>query len=294
MYPAFLIRAGIDWVRHHAEFQDSNPYSRCTEAVKVCQELWQEQKGTVEFELVEPAAVSAYWSEFFHAEDPLPDEMDWRQGLTKRSAQYDSFDDWQDWFRGSYAQVYEDNIYWMGVLTTAWAHTHSLEVIYSQENWEFRNATPYLQSSEFWRFEPHMDTVAEILEEIWGEEKEGFEELGFKIEEQHIPYLGKPECLDFDTRRTTIIYPARAALENESVDMGEMVADLVLPAGDSWYRTRDNVIFAHDYLDATALISRARYLMRSRRRFMELTMETDAEQARRQAIAEGWLVGQAG
>ncbi|MFX7849537.1 hypothetical protein ABTK11_20740, partial [Acinetobacter baumannii] len=86
-------------------------------------------------------------------------------------------------------------IYWMGVLTTAWAHTHQLEVAYSEDTWEFRAATPYLQTSEFWRFEPHMDTVAEILREIWGEERQGFEDLGFVIEEQHIPYLGKAECL---------------------------------------------------------------------------------------------------
>lgn len=292
MYPAYLIRAGIDWVRHHPDFKDSNPYSRSVEAVKVCKNLWKEQRGSVDEHLVEPAAVSAYWSEFFHAEDPLPDEQEWRQGLMKRSAQYDSFEDWQTWFKDNYKQVYEENIYWMGVLTTAWAHTHQMEVLYVDENWEFRVATPYLPTSEFWRFEPHMDTVAEILHEIWLEEKQGFEELDFVIEEQHIPFLGKPECLEFDTKRYTVAYPARATREKETLELGELVADIVLPAGDTWYRSMDNVIFAHDYLDATALIGRARYVLRSRRRFMELTIDTDEEQARRQATAEGWLVAQ--
>ncbi len=292
MYPAYLIRVGIDWVRHHDEFKGSNPYSRSLVAVNVCQSLWQEQKGMGDFQLVEPAAVAAYWAEFFHAEDPLPDELEWRQGLLKRSAQYDSFDEWQDWFKQSYAQVYEESIYWMGVLTTAWAHTHQLEVIYSDDAWEFRAATPYLPSAEFWRFESHMETVSEILEEIWGEERVGFEDLGFVIEQQRIPYLGKPECLEFDNQRYTVTYPARAGKENEVIELGEMVADIVLPAGSSWYREMDNVIFAHDYLDATALIGRARYVFQSRRRFMELTIDTDPEQARTQASSEGWLVAQ--
>lgn len=292
MYPAYLIRAGIDWVRHHEEFKESNPYSRSIEAVKVCQALWQEQKGMGDFYLVEPAAVAAYWAEFFHAEDPLPDETEWREGLLKRSAQYPEFDEWQEWFKQSYAQVYEEGIYWMGVLTTAWAHTHQLEVVYSEDTWEFRHATPYLQTAEFWRFEPHMDTVADILHEIWLEEREGFEDLGFVIEAQRIPYLGKAECLEFDTQRHTVTYPARAARDKEIIELGEMVADIVLPSGDSWYRAMDNVIFAHDYLDATALISRARYVFRSRRRFMELTIDSDPEQARQQAVAEGWLVAQ--
>ena len=292
MYPAYLIRAGIDWVRHHGEFKDSNPYSRSLEAVKVCQSLWQEQKGMGDYYLVEPAGVAAYWAEFFHAEDPLPDESEWRAGLIKRSAQYDSFDRWQEWFKQNYAQVYEESIYWMGVLTTAWAHTHQLEVVYSEDTWEFRPASPYLQSTEFWRFESHMDTVADILQEIWQEERLSFEELGFVVEQQRIPYLGKPECLEFDTQRYTVGYPARANRDKETLDLGEVIADIALPAGDNWYRSMDNVIFAHDYLDATALISRARYVIQSRRRFMELTIDADEQEARRQAVAEGWLVAQ--
>ena len=92
---------------------------------------------------------------------------------------------------------------------------------------------------------------ADILQEIWGEEKLGFEELGFVIEQNRIPYLGKPECLEFDTQRCTVDYPARANKDKEIIDLGEMIADIALPAGDSWYRAMDNVIFAHDYLDAT-------------------------------------------
>lgn len=137
-----------------------------------------------------------------------------------------------------------------------------------------------------------MDTVAEILAEIWKEEAEGFKELGFEISELAIPFLGRAECLEFDTRQYTASYPARAGRDKEVIELGEMVADLVLPAGDSWYRTMDNVIFAYDYLDATALIGRARYIFQSRKRFMELTIDTDPDQARRQALAEGWLVAQ--
>jgi hypothetical protein len=293
MYPAFLIRAGIDWVRHNTDFKDSNPYSRCIESVKICQTMWQELRGPGDLYLVEPAGVSAYWAEFFHVEDPLPDEQQWREGLLKRSAQYDNFEQWQEWFKLTYQQVYEDDIYWMGVLTTSWAHTHQLEVVYSEDSWEFRTATPYMQTSEFWRFEAHMDTVAEILKNVWDEERVQFEEIGFGIEEHAIPFLGKAECLDFDTKRVMAIYPPSAGRDKEIIELGEMVADIVLPAGDTWYRSMDSVIFAHDYVDATALITRARYVIHSKRRFMELSIEHDFEAARMQASAEGWLVAQA-
>lgn len=74
MIPAFLIRAGVDWVRHNTDYKDSNPYSRCEESIKTCQLLWEQQMGKPDLVLLEPAIVSAYWEEFFHAEDPLPDE----------------------------------------------------------------------------------------------------------------------------------------------------------------------------------------------------------------------------
>jgi hypothetical protein len=69
-----------------------------------------------------------------------------------------------------------------------------------------------------------------------------------------------------------------------------MVADTVVPAGSDWYRQRDNVLFAHDYVDATALINRAKFVFESRRRLLELMIDSDDNQARIQATAEGWLV----
>jgi hypothetical protein len=292
MIPAYLIRAGIDWVRHCEDFKESNPYSRCEEAVRTCQKLWEEQVGEADLFLIEPAAVVAYWSEFFHAPDALPDEEEWREGLLKRSGQYDSFEEWQDWFKQTYANVYKDDIIWMGVLTTSWAHTHQLEVVYSDDAWEFRPATSYLPTNEMWRLEPHIETVAEILQEVWLEEIKAYEEMGFRIEEHRIPFLGKPECLGFDTRRIMVAWPPRAKRDREAIDIGDMVADIILPAGDDWYRALDNVIFAHDYLDATALINRAQFYFQSRRRLLELMVDTDPEHARIQAIAEGWLVPQ--
>ena len=291
MIPAYLIRAGIDWVRHSPEFQDSNPYSRCEQVLVVCQQLWEEQVGKVDTALLEPASVIAYWAEFFHAPDPLADENEWREGLLKRSSQYDSFDEWQEWFKVQYQQVYKDDIIWMGVLTTAWAHTHQYEVLYSEDSWEFRPATSYLPTFELWSLEPHIDMIAEILNEVWLEEIKAYEELGFVLEESRINYLGKAECLGFDTKRITAIWPPRSQKESrEEIALGEMVADIVLPPSSDWYRQRDNVIFAHDYVDATALINRAKYVFESRRRLLELMVDSDDEQARRQAAAEGWLV----
>src|ERR1700679_1230245 len=113
MIPAFLIRTSIDWVRHNPEFKDSNPYSRCEESIRVFLELWKEQFGEVSSNILEPALVAAYWDEFFHAEDPSPDEKEWRDGLMKRSSGYDGFDQWQEWFKKSYAKVYKDNNIWM-------------------------------------------------------------------------------------------------------------------------------------------------------------------------------------
>lgn len=290
MIPAYLIRAGIDWVRHAEEFKSSNPYSRCEESVKVCQHLWEEQVGNVDMTLLEPATVVAYWAEFFHALDPLADEAEWRDGLLKWSRKYDSFDEWQDWFKQQYASVYKDDLIWMGVLTTAWAHTHQYEVLYSDDSWEFRPATSYLPTGEFWRLEPHIDVIAEVINEVWLEEIKAYEEIGFSVEESRIQYLGKAECLGFDTKRIYAAWPPRARRDREIIDLGEMVADIVVPPGADWYRTKDNVIFSHDYVDATALINRAKYVFDSRRRLMELMVDTDEDQARIQATAEGWLI----
>lgn len=290
MIPAYLIRAGIDWIRHCDDFKASNPYSRCEEAIKVATQLWEEQVGQADLYLLEPATVTAYWAEFFHATEGLSDEQEWREGLLKRSGQYDSFDEWQEWFKHTYANVYKDDLIWMGVLTTAWAHTHQYEVIYSDDAWEFRPATSYLPTTEMWRLEPHIETVAEILQEVWLEEIKAYEEMGFKIEEHRVPFLGKPECLGFDTRKVSVVWPPRAKRDRETIDLGDMVSDIVLPAGADWYRALDNVIFAHEYLDATALISRATYVFQSRRRLLELMIDNAPEHARVQASAEGWLV----
>jgi hypothetical protein len=290
MFPAFLIRAGIDWVRHHESHKGSNPYSRCEEAIKVCQSLWEEQVGKADLFLLEPATIAAYWAEFFHMDDPTPDEDEWRDGLMKRSGQYDSFDDWQEWFKQNYAQVYKEDNVWMGVLMTSWAHTHQYEVLYTEDSWEFRPATPYLPSSEMWRIQPHMKTVAEILRELWQSEANAYAEIGFNIEEVSIPYLGKPECLGFDTKRYAIVWPARAQREKEALELGDIVADIVLPPGDDWYRHLDNVIFANDFLDVTALVNRAKYMFGSRRRLLELTVDNGYDKAKQQASAEGWMV----
>jgi hypothetical protein len=63
-----------------------------------------------------------------------------------------------------------------------------------------------------------------------------------------------------------------------------------VPAGDDWYRHPDNIIFAHNCLDVTALINRAQYVFGSRRRLLELTIDNEPDKAREQASAEGWLV----
>jgi hypothetical protein len=69
-----------------------------------------------------------------------------------------------------------------------------------------------------------------------------------------------------------------------------MVADLIAPQGDEWYRRLDNVVFADDYFDATALINRANYVFASRRRLYELGVDKSKDEAILQATAEGWLV----
>lgn len=290
MYPAYLIRAGIDWVRHSDEFKNSNPYSRCESTIKTCQRLWKEQIGKPRMELLEPTSVAAYWSEFFHAEDPLPDEKQWRDGLVKLSGSYDSFPDWQASFKKTYAQVYKEDNIWFGLLMISWAHTHQYEVVFVDDAWEFRPAVSYLPTSEMWRLEPHMQTVSELILESWQDEKDSYQELGFKLQEQDIPYMGKAECLGFDTKKQLLIYPPQVALDAEALELGEMVADVVTPAGLDWYRHLDNIIFANDSIDVTALTSRVKYFLGSKRRLMELTVQTGQEKAKDQATAEGWLV----
>jgi hypothetical protein len=290
MIPAFLIRAGIDWIRHNEAYQNSNPYSRCEASIRTCKALWEEHVGAADLLLLEPAIVTAYWEEFFHAEDPLPDEKEWREGLSKRSGQYDSFEGWQEWFKKSYAKVYKENHIWMSVLMTAWAHTHQYEVRYTEDSWEFTPSRSYLPTSQMWRLEPHIETVADVLKEFWYDEMRAYAEAGFTIDEQSTSYLGRVECLGFDTKRYFLSWPVRAKRAREELALGEMVADIVVPPGDSWYRHLDNVIFAHDYVDITALLNRAQYIFGSRRRVLELTVDQGFTKAKEQASAEGWLV----
>jgi hypothetical protein len=290
MIPAFLIRACIDFVRHNEEFKDSNPYSRCEQAIKTCQTVWEEQIGKADLYLLEPATIAAYWSEFFHAEDPLADEVEWRDGLIKQSGTFDNFEDWQESFKKTYAKVYKEDNIWLGVLMTAWAHTHQYEVVFAEDSWEFRPATSYLPTSEMWRLEPHMCTISEVMQEIWWDESRVYQDKGFQMEETSAPYMGRVECLGFDRKKYVVYWPPGAQKDKETIDIGEMIADIILPAGDDWYRHLDNVIFADDFMDVTALISRTKYILGSKRRLLELSIDNDDEKAKVRAAAEGWLV----
>jgi hypothetical protein len=290
MLPAFLLRAGIDWVRHDDNLRSSNPYSRCEEAIKTFPNIWQEEFGPSNGNVLELAVVTAYWEELFHAEDPLPDEKEWREGLTKRSSRYDSFEEWQLWFKKEYAQVYKDNNIWSCILLTSWAHTHQYDVRYTDEDWEFLPSRSYVPTSQMWRLEPHISTLAEVFKELWAEELRAYESARFTIHESPLPFLGRVECLGFDTKRYTLAWPAHTNKKAETVDVGNMVANIALPQGDNWYRHLDNIIFADDCLDITALINRTRYTFGSHRRFLELCVDKDLSEAKMQAQAEGWLV----
>lgn len=292
MFPALLIRSGIDWVRHNEQFKDSNPYSRCEESIRICQILWEEKMGKASTALLEPAIVAGYWEEFFQAEDPLPDEGEWRDGLSKRSGQYDSFEEWQEWFKSAYAKVYKDNNIWTSVLMTAWAHTHQYDVVYTEKSWDFQPSRSYLKTSQMWRLEPHMVTCAAILKDIWEQEVYAYEKRGFTVDEERSPYLGRIECLGFDTKKYKLHFPPSANHDSEIFNLGELIADIIAPPGDSWYRHPDNIIFAHDCIDVTSLINRAQYVLGSRRRLYELLVNAGPEQAKMQATAEGWLVSE--
>jgi len=291
MLPAYLVRVGIDWVRHNPELSTSNPYSRCEQTVKICEKLWEENIGKPNLEHLEVGVVTAYWEEFFHAEDPLPDEKDWRDGLSKRSGQYDGFEAWQDWFKTNYAKVYSENNIWTSLLMTAWASTHQYQLSYGMESWDFKPSRSYLSSAEMWRLKPHLDTVTEVMRECWMEEAKRWDEAGFLLEDESSDHLGRVECLGFDNKRYLITWPARANRDREELDVGGMVADLIAPVGDNWYRRLDNVIFAHEHVDITALINRIAYVFGSKRRLFELACDDGMDKAKLQAQAEGWMVG---
>lgn len=290
MLPAFLIRAAVDYVRHSPAHKDSNPYSRCEESLKIVNKLWLEKIGRANQSLVEVATVTAYWEEFFHAEDPLPDEKEWREGLAKRSGNYDSFEEWQEWFKNSYKQVYQDNNIWTSVLMTSWASTHQYQLIYDDTKWDFQESKSYLPTSQVWKLEPFVETVTEILQDCWHKELGKYSDFGFTIVSEPESYLGRVECLGFDRQLYKVIWPVNSDRMPESLDLAEMVADIIVPVGDSWYRVPDNIIFAHEHLDATALINRAKYVFGSQRRVLELTVNNDPAKARMRADAEGWLV----
>ncbi|HMP50311.1 MAG TPA: hypothetical protein PKD05_02010 [Candidatus Melainabacteria bacterium] len=290
MLPAYLIRAAVDYTRHADAMKDSNPYSRCEEALKLVSKLWQENIGRLNASLVEVASVTAYWEEFFHAEDPLPDEKEWREGLAKRSGNYDSFEEWQEGFKKSYKSVYQENNVWTSVLMTAWASTHQYQLVYDESRWDFIESKSYLPTSQVWRLEPNVDTVGEVLKECWRQEVGKYEESGFHIVAEPVSYLGRVECLGFDQSVYRVNWPVKADREPEVLDLGTMIADIVVPVGDSWYRQPDNIIFAHDHVDVTALVNRAQYIFGSKRRVLELTVDYGPARARLRAGAEGWLV----
>src|SRR5476649_1189609 len=150
MLPTFLIRATIDWIRHDSEFKDSNPYSRCEEALKMVRRLWQEEFGRLDSQTLEPAVLIAYWEEFFHAEDPLPDEVEWSEGLKKHSSPHDKYEDWEKWFKQNYAEVYKDNDIWKSVMMSAWAESHQCIVRYQAGNWRFSPSKSYLTTAAMW------------------------------------------------------------------------------------------------------------------------------------------------
>ena len=290
MLPAFLLRAGVDWVRHLTEFANSNPYARCEQAIKVCDRLLSESYSSLETSLVEVASATAYWEEFFQAEDPLPDEKEWRDGLTKRSAQYENFEDWQQWFKKSYAKVYTDNNVWASLVMTSWATTHQYQLAYTEDSWDFEPSRSYLPTSTFWSLRPHLLVAMEVLKEFWITESKKFEDAGFAVVEERKQFLGRVECLGFDTKKYVVTWPAKTKLPAEELNLGALVADIILPVGDAWFRRPDSVIFAHDHLDVTSLLNRANYVLGSKLRLYELAAEIGMEKARQQVLAEGWLL----
>ncbi len=292
MIPALLIRKSIDWVRHNKQFENSNPYSRCEEVVKTCQKLWDELIGISDNSLIELAAITAYWLEFFHTEDPSNDEMQWSDGLKKRASQYDSFEDWQKWFVQSYAKVYKENNIWSGILMTSWAYTHQYELVYTNESWTFSESQSYLPTSEMWRLEPHINLVKDLIKKIWLAEIDLYESQGFIIEEISNLYLGKIEGLGFDNKTIFLSYPPGSNRPKQEIELAKIIADLISPIADDGYRRLDNIIFADDHLDLTSFLAKAKYVLESNRRYHELLFESNEEKALMQLSVEGWLVNE--
>ena len=249
MLPTFLIRATIDWIRHDSQFEDSNPYSRCVEALKMVNRLWQEEFGRLDNLTLEPAVLIAYWEEFLHAEDPLPDEVEWRDGLKKHSSPHDNYDNWEKWFKENYAAVYENNDIWKCVMMSAWAETHQFIVRYQAGNWRFLSSKSYLPTAAMWSLEPHIPVVRETLRRVLDEELKIYSSAGFEIKNEAGPIFGNLECVGFDSRIYSLYFPAHSQRDRVNLDYGTMVADIVAPIGNEWYRQLDHVIFAENFVD---------------------------------------------
>jgi hypothetical protein len=290
MLPIFLIRSSIDWIRHDSQFKDSNPYSRCEESLKLVRRLWHEQFGRLDSLTLEPAVLIAYWEEFFHAEDPLPDELEWRDGLKKHSSPHDTYESWEKWFKEQYAEVYQNNDIWKSVTVCAWAHSHQYTVRYQAGNWRFLPSKSYLPTAFMWLLEAHILVVSETLRRVFEEELRSYLGSGFEIKNEAGPIFGNLECLGFDGRIYTLYFPAQSKRDPVNLDAGTMVADIVAPISNEWCRQLDHVIFAENFVDVTALTNRARYVFASRRRMLELLIDNDWQNAYFQAAAEGWLV----
>lgn len=289
--PAYLIRVGIDSVRYNSEFKDLDPCARCEVCIRTVSDLFAEQVGSgTDPSLLESAVVAAYFAEFFHAAQPADGEAQLKDELIKQSGQHNAFESWQEWFTNKFAGSYKDDNIWIGLMMTSYGYTHQYELAYTEDAWEFRQAKSYLRTEQLWRLESHIETTAAIIQQIWNEEVEAYRNSRFNIEEYSVPYLGKPECIGFDTRRYSMIWPPGTDKPNEDLDVGGLVADIILPTGDDLYRQLDPHIFAGEHLDVTSLSDRAHYFFKSRRRLYDLSVGNDAESARVLASAEGWMV----
>jgi len=290
MLPTFLIRAAIDWIRHDSQFKDSNPYSRCEAALTLVRRLWHEEMGRLDSQSLEQTVLIAYWEEFFHAEDPMPDETEWRDGLKNHSSAHDSYEVWEKWFKENYAEVYKDNDIWKSVMMSGWANSHQCVVRYQAGHWRFLPSKSYLPAPAMWSLEPHIPVVKETIRRVLDEELRFYTASGFELKNDAGTIFGSLECLGFDSRIYTLYFPAHSKRDPVNLDCGNMVADIVAPIGNEWYRQLDHVIFAENFVDVTALTNRTRYVFASRRRMLELLIDHDWQNAYFQAAAEGWLV----
>lgn len=290
MLPAFLIRASIDWIRHNKSFQDSNPYSRCDELLKFVRMLWHEQFGHFESAMLEPAILIAYWEEFFNAADPLPDEIEWREGLKKHSGEHKTYERWDAWFKQEYKGVYKDNLIWKSIIISSWANSHGHTVRYASNEWRFLPSKSYLPTASIWILEPHIPVISESLERLLRDELREYAVMGFEIKNESAGVFGSIECLGFDNRLYTLYFPSHSEKDSVILDAGTMVADIVAPVANEAHRQLDPFIFLGNFVDVTALTNRAKYIFSSRRRLLQLLINNDLNHAYSQAESEGWAI----